>query len=187
MITILLSIQIGTNRQVHASDLGNVFHGIAIVNASNNEIRDNHIAYNGTQTGVKKAGVLVDGVSSTGNWIMVNSIQNNSGKGIELINSGNGGISTPAITEVLCDRVKGTACPGCKVAIYSDYEDEGRDIEGSTIADLSTGNFIWSGTAQGPNVTVIMGVESTGNTSEFSPPWNKAKACFRYYVPLIFR
>ena len=177
---------IGTNRGVHASDLGNVFHGIAIVNASNNEIRDNHIAYNGTQTGVKKAGVLVDGVSAVGNSIMVNSIHNNSGKGIELISGGNGGISTPAFTEVKCNQVKGTACPGCKVAIYSDDEDEGRYFDGSTTADSSTGNFIWSGYLHGPNVTAIMGVESTGNTSEFSSP-EKTIACINSYVPIIFR
>jgi len=59
-----------------ASPLGNRFHGVRILSASNNTIGGNIIAFNG--------GVGVSVVSGNGNAILSNSIFSNNGLGIDL-------------------------------------------------------------------------------------------------------
>jgi len=80
--------------------------------------------------------------------------------------------------------VKGTACPNCWVEIYSDRGDEGEVYEGYTTAD-SGGNFSWTGSIRGPNVTALAIDQSTLNTSPFSSPL--VNACSQVYLPLVLR
>jgi hypothetical protein len=119
----------------------------------------NTIAFNGSH------GVLVteDGIR---NSIRGNSIHSNGGKGIENDDGGNEELPPPIISGV--GSVMGTACPNCIIDVYSDDEDEGKVVEGSTTAD-SGGNWSFSGTPEGPNVTATA-TDSDLNTSEFSAP-----------------
>jgi hypothetical protein len=120
--------------------------------------------------GNTEAGVFVQ-EDALYNTIRGNDINSNGGKGIELTDGGNTELAPPTIQSA--GSVFGTACPNCEVDIYSDDEDEGRVYEGSTTAD-GDGNWSFSGTPQGPNITATA-TDSDGNTSEFSapltPPW----------------
>ncbi|MGB6837644.1 MAG: right-handed parallel beta-helix repeat-containing protein [Dehalococcoidia bacterium] len=120
--------------------------------------KSNTIAFNGDY-GVRVTG---DGTRSP---IRRNSIHSNGGKGIETVNGGNEELPPPTITGVA--SVMGTACANCTIDIFSDDEDEGRVYEGSTTAD-SGGNWSFSGTPEGPNVTAT--ATDDHNTSEFSAP-----------------
>jgi parallel beta-helix repeat protein len=123
----------------------------------------NVIAYNDW------GGVTVYGAAAIGNSIRGNSIHSNhsnGGKGIENDSGGNTELAPPVITGF--GSVMGTACPNCTVDIYSDDEDEGRVYEGSTTVN-GAGNWSFSGSPEGPNVTATA-TDSSGNTSEFSLP-----------------
>jgi hypothetical protein len=158
---------IGTNGA--GVNWGNSYYGIVIGNSAGNVTFGNEIAYNGTNAG--EAGVRVDG-GLAGNPISINSIHDNDGPGIELVNGGNFELGAPTITQASCQGpVAGTSCPGCTVEIFSDVADEGRIYEGTTTADGATGAFSWSGTPSGPNVTATA-TTSTGATSPFSTPFN---------------
>jgi hypothetical protein len=111
-------------------------------------------------------GVYVHEPNTERNQIRGNSIHSNGGKGIENEDGGNTELEPPTITGV--GSVEGTACPNCTVDIFSDDEDEGRVYEGSTPAN-SSGNWSFSGTPEGPNVTATA-TDWNGNTSEFSVP-----------------
>ena len=67
---------------------------------------------------------------------------------------------------VCAGPVSGTACAGCTVEIFSDDNEEGRVYETSVLADGS-GNFTWSGSPNGPNVTATS-THPAGHTSPFS-------------------
>jgi CSLREA domain-containing protein len=147
---------------------GNQYHGVAIVNSTGNFIGGNEIAYNGSNGG--QAGLQVNG-GLAGNPLHTNSIHDNGGPGIELVNGGNFQLGAPSITQASCQGpVTGTTCYGCQVEIFSDFADEGRIYEGSTTSDANTGFFSWSGTVNGPNVTATA-TTSTGLTSSFSVPF----------------
>ena len=151
---------------------GNAFYGVHIVNGLRNEVLSNEIAYNGTHNGADggEAGVCVDGATALYNLISSNSIHDNDGPGIKLVNGGNSNLAAPVITSADCHSVKGTACANCFIEIYSDTGDEGRFSEGHFTTDPS-GNFSWSGTLNGPNVTATARDQS-GNTSPFSAPFS---------------
>jgi hypothetical protein len=173
---------IGTDGAGTATNLGNNYYGVHVVGGSDNKIGESYIAYNGALPG--RAGVRVEGASATGNTI-VNLIYDNSGKGIELVDGGNGGRSAPTITQASCQQVQGSTCAGCTVHIFSDEADEGRVYQGKTTAHATTGAFSWSGPVYGPNVTVTA-TDSQGNTSEFSAPVY-AGLCKKVYLPLVLR
>jgi hypothetical protein len=122
--------------------------------------KGNTIAFN------NQAGVGVDGPDTSGNTIRGNFIHSNGDKGIESHMGGNEALPPPLITGF--GSVMGTACLACVIDIYSDDEDEGRVYEGSTTAN-DDGNWTFSGTPEGPNVTATA-TDSDGNTSEFSEP-----------------
>ena len=111
-------------------------------------------------------GVLVDGGSTTGHTIRGNAIFSNSGAGIEVRDGGNGGLSPPVVTDL--GPVRGSACAGCTVDIYSDGQDEGQTYEGSAVAGPD-GAFEADVDADGPNVTATA-TDANGSTSPFSQP-----------------
>ena len=111
-------------------------------------------------------GVLIDGSSTVGQTIRGNSVFSNSGAGIEVRNGGNGGISPPVVTDLA--PVRGRACAGCTVDIYSDDADEGQTYEGSAVAGPD-GTFEVDVEPHGSNVTATA-TDADGNTSAFSQP-----------------
>ncbi|GAH42690.1 unnamed protein product, partial [marine sediment metagenome] len=148
-------------------DWGNNNYGVHIVNSPGNLVASNLIHNNGTSGG--DAGVRVENPSSFNNFISLNSITQNGGLGIELINSGNTNLPAPVITAGTCtSTISGTACPGCIVEIFSDGADEGRFFEESVTADASTGAFSWAGPPAGPNLTATASNVFLGSTSQFS-------------------
>jgi hypothetical protein len=173
---------IGTNLSGTATNLGNSYYGVHVNGGSGNEIRLNHVAYNGSHS--SEAGVRVEGSTATGNTISQNSIHDNGGKGIELANGGNAGLFTPTINTAICQKVEGTTGSGWTIEVFSDSADEGRSYEGATTAHAIQPSFSWSGSATGPNVTVTA-TDGQGNTSEFSKP--AELGCHRAHLPLVLK
>ena len=161
--------------------VGMNYHGIAIVNSSNNTIMLNTIAGNGVHT--EAAGILVDGAGANHNRITFNSIYNNNNTGIKLLNGANDGILPPTIISVTSNIVRGTACPGCKVEVFSDDGDQGKFYEATAIAD-PVGVWEWLDTPLGPNVTATQ-TDAKHNTSSFSIPYKFTSN--KIYLPLITR
>lgn len=174
---------IGTNA-AGATGLGNAFHGVHIYDADHNTVSSNTIAYNGLLhdgNGVR----VQQATSASYNTITVNSIHHNGGPGIDLIGGANGGISPPSINNATCFSASGTACPNCTVELFSDSEDEGQHVHSPPYAFAdAAGNWSWSGSITGPNVTATA-TDGLGNTSEFSAP--RTGVCYRLALPLILR
>ncbi len=117
------------------------------------------------------AGIIMHTAASKGNTITQNQIFGN-GSGIELVDGSNGGISSPSITAFVLasGTIMGSACPGCRVEIFSDQENQGGTFEGVVQANAS-GYFVFDkGSAfTGPHLTATA-TDSDGNTSPFSFP-----------------
>ena len=112
-----------------------------IVNSEDNVIAWNEVAYNGTSTTV--SGIRVNG--GAWNAITLNSIHDNNGPGISLVDGGNWDLAAPTISQASCQgTVAGTSCAGCTVETFSDGADEGRVFEAATTANASSGAFSWS-------------------------------------------
>ena len=168
----VLDNHIGTHGS--ATDWGNAYYGINIVNSAETSVKENEIAYNGSYGGMNEAqaGVLIDGGVSINNMISGNSIHDNDGPGIKLINNANHNLAAPVITSASCNQVTGTACANCWIEIYSDYADEGRRYEGHFTTPPS-GVIAWTGLLAGPNVTALaIGPGTSKDTSPFSAPFN---------------
>jgi hypothetical protein len=142
--------------------IGNQF-GVQVENASNNFIGPGNIIANSGQSGV-----MVKGSLAIGNTITRNSITNNIGSGIELMEGGNSELSKPSITNVTSTSLSGTAPPNCNIEIFSDPESEGKVYEGTTVSDSQGAfRFTKSGGAFGINLTATA-TDDAGNSSEFS-------------------
>ena len=145
-------------------NLGNRVYGIYLSQGPQNNVIGpaNIIHYNGQH------GIAVLTENTIRNTITQNSITANGSYGIYNSQGGNTDLTPPIITTVSTVSVSGTAPSNSIVEIFSDSLDEGAIYEGTTTADAS-GNFTWSGTATGPNVTATA-TDGDGNTSEFSTP-----------------
>jgi surface protein len=146
-------------------DIGNLGNGVRVFEAPGNMIHGNTIAFNGLD------GVHIEGTTSIGNTITLNSIHDNLHKGIENIFGGNNELDPPVITLMLGDSIEGTAPPDSRVEVFADENGEGRTFLGAIDAD-GLGNFSFDGTLDGPNLTASA-TDVLGNTSEFSiaTPW----------------
>jgi titin len=120
----------------------------------------NIIAHSGT------VGVLIDGADTTGNTIRGNSILSDGRNAIVTKNGGNLGLAQPTIGSA--GPLKGTACAGCTVDVYSGSE-ESQVYEGSATAD-ATGAFTFDGALSGSLVTATA-TDAGGNTSPYSEPF----------------
>jgi hypothetical protein len=161
--------------------------GISIVSGSNNiigtnwdgvsdELEGNIIANNGF--GPAYYWHENDGVANRGlyNAVRGNSIYNNAGQGIDLINGGNQSIATPTIDAAVYVaggvEVSGTAVAGSTVEIYTTeplYGDgEGKSLVGKTDA-AADGSFstLVNGVYFDDLITATA-TDPAGNTSEFS-------------------
>ena len=173
-----------------SADWGNSYYGVVVVNGDSNAIFGNQIGHNGSSSG--QAGVRIDS-GLAGNPINANSIHDNLGSGIELVNGGNFGLGAPSINQASCQPqagaqglVQGVSCAGCTIEIFSDAADEGRVYGGTTTADASSGAFSWQGTLHGPNVTATA-TTALGATSAFSTPAavGVCQLPTNLYLPLI--
>lgn len=113
------------------------------------------------------AGIFVLGAQALGNTITRNTISDNAGRGIYLVDGANSNLAVP-VTSLTPDGIKGTALPYAAVEIFSDPVNEGLVFEGSTLAGPD-GAFSWKGTITGPNVTATV-TDAQGSTSPFSQP-----------------
>lgn len=111
-------------------------------------------------------GVRIEQDPTLYNCITLNSICNNTRYGIVLF-GGNGKITSPSLS---WNGIKatGSTVPNSLVEIFSDSSGQGRNFEGTAIAD-GNGIFSWTGTPIGPNITSTV-TDPFGNTSEFSKP-----------------
>ncbi len=152
--------------------------GIEINNSSGCLVGNNLIGSNALH------GVRVIGALAAFNLIWPNSIFGNGGKGIYLQDGGNMGIAPPTITSASTGGASGTTCASCQVALYSDASDEGQVYHDIVWADAS-GNWSYvGGPLTGPNVTATS-IDGTGNTSEFSAPFQIA--LWKVFLPLVQR
>lgn len=163
---IIIGNLIGTNEngQMPYRNIGNN-NGITISKgASANTIGDNIVAFN------EIYGAHILGNSSESNTITRNRIFSNGSKAIYL-EGGNAGLEAPVITEfnIYNGTVKGSACAGCTIEVFSSNGREGKFFVGNVQVD-EDGEFSFSGgSAQAPRFTVTV-TDAEGNTSEFSAP-----------------
>jgi parallel beta-helix repeat protein len=152
---------------------GNAYYGVNVAGSgTGNAITFNEIAYNGTHNGQDgaEAGIEIDG--SLRNAISQNSIHDNDGPGISLVNGGNGNLPAPTISQASCQGpVSGKGGgPLLFIQIFSDGSDEGRVYEGTTQVN-TVGDWVWNGQPSGPYLTATARDQSN-NTSPFSAPFN---------------
>lgn len=172
----VISNSIGTNGS--SIKWGNNAYGINVVNSTGNTLSFNEIAYNADAGNY--AGISINGATATGNQIRANSIHDNKGKGIELLNSANNSISAPVLNRS-GKTVSGTTCFDCTVEFFTDNANEGKKYEGSTIADGS-GNFSWEGSFTYRYLTATA-TDASLNSSEFSTPINGL--VYLPFIPLL--
>ena len=157
---------------------GNTLDGISIYDTPGSQIQNNIITNN------TLAGVRVLGASAAGNLIWPNSITSNGAHGILLQDGGNMGIAAPVIDGASRIGASGTACASCRVALYSDSDDEGQVYHDILWADGS-GNWAYTGgPLVGPNLTATA-IDTSGNTSQFSTP--VVLTGHAVYLPIINR
>jgi len=149
-------------------DLGNRSSGVWVGEGGMENVigPDNIIAYS------DRCGIEVSGSDSLGNTLTQNSIHDNGGAGICLLDGGNTTLGAPFIFDfdLTGGLVTGTTCANCTVEIFSDTGDEGVVYEGQAVAD-SSGVFTFAKGVSftGPHLTASA-TDPAGNTSEFSTP-----------------
>jgi parallel beta-helix repeat protein len=128
------------------------------------------------------------------NRILANSISSNQGGGIRLLSGANDNLVPPVLKSAASDMVQGSSCAGCRVEIFTDVGNQGRDFLGATVAG-SDGGFQLSidpDAIQAPHLTATQ-TDARGNTSPFAaaiaapqpaPPPNLTKKLF---LPLVVR
>lgn len=135
--------------------------GVVITDTDNSLITSNRI-FSNANTGITVYG----GIS---NRILSNSISDNGATGIRLLSGGNDEVPPPQIQSVATTNVSGSACPACRVEIFTDDQDEGRYFIGTAIA-TNSGTFSFApppGSLQAPHITATH-TDSQGNTSAFA-------------------
>jgi parallel beta-helix repeat protein len=136
--------------------------GIVITGTNDTLVSENDILDNSA------VGVVIYG--GVGNRILANSISDNLTAGIQLVNGGNNGVAPPQLGLVTTTTVSGSACALCRVEVFTDTGDEGKDFLGATTA-TSNGLFsqVLAPAAQpGWHITATH-TDSQGNTSPFAP------------------
>jgi parallel beta-helix repeat protein len=136
--------------------------GIVITGTNATLVSENAISAN------SDAGIVVYG--GVGNRLLANSISDNRTAGIQLMSGGNNGVAPPQLDSVTSTTVSGTACGLCRVEVFADSGDEGKDFLGATTAS-SDGLFsqvLLPLAKPGRHVTATH-TDSNGNTSSFAP------------------
>ena len=86
------------------------------------------------------------------------------------MSGGNNGVAPPRLSSVTTTTVSGSACALCRVEVFTDTGDEGKDFLGATIAS-DTGLFsqVFASAAQPGRHITATHTDSNGNTSPFAP------------------
>lgn len=109
---------------------GNAGYGLWLVSGPQaTEIKGNRILCN------DKGGIFLQATNTRDVTITENRITRNTGKPITLSQGANRGVRVPRITSATRTTVAGTACPGCRVEVFSDPDREAGWFEGATTAD----------------------------------------------------
>jgi hypothetical protein len=138
--------------------MGNGFHGVHIWASPGNMLTANQIANNGKPAG---DGVRIDGATAIGNGAWMNSIHDNAGLGIRLLNGANHNLPAPVITEQGCPAVRGTGAPPYgRVQLFSDTDGQGATYEGQTVANAA-GQWSLVTKWKGPHLTATATVTTT--------------------------
>ena len=135
--------------------------GIVISSTDSTLVTDNTITANA------EAGITVYGGQS--NRLLGNSISGNQGLGIRLLSGGNNNVTAPLLRSTANDTLRGQSCPSCRVEVFTDTSNQGRDFVGATVAG-SDGNFALALDPQklsGPRLTATQ-TDALGNTSPFA-------------------
>lgn len=119
----------GTDR-TRRLKLPNGSYGVEIRGLSKDvTVARNVIMYNGA------GGVLVCDEQTRNNTITENVITGNGGSGIDVCSGANGGVRPPEIEYVDLGSVRGKACPGCRVEVFSDPASQAEHFEGAVTAE----------------------------------------------------
>jgi len=162
--TQILSNTISDNGWLHQCD--RPFAGISLDTPVNTLVAYNRIYDNWDP------GIAIQGSDALSNTFTQNSIYNNTGLGIDLLDGANGNIVAPVVTafDAGAGTASGTACANCTVEVFSDNDDEGQWYEGTTTANgMGDWSFSKGSAFTGPNVHATA-TDAAGNTSEFSGP-----------------
>ncbi len=178
---------------------GNGGHGVHIDGGDANVVKGNQIGLSGSRLLANAlSGVRIDGGASRNtvgpantirgnahhgvsfwerrtirNTVTENSISDNTNKGIDLgggINVANESIRPPIIAREDHGEVRGAACAGCRVEVFSRQDDQGRTFLGAVTA-AAHGGWSWSGSSRVRDFTATA-TDSRGNTSEFTDCWD---------------
>ncbi|KPV50423.1 hypothetical protein SE17_27040, partial [Kouleothrix aurantiaca] len=135
--------------------------GIVITSTDDTLVTDNTI------TGNADAGITVYGGQS--NSLLGNSISGNLGLGIRLLSGGNNNVTAPLLRSTANDMLRGQSCASCRVEVFTDTTNQGRDFVGATVAG-SDGSFALALDPEklsGPRLTATQ-TDALGNTSPFA-------------------
>lgn len=149
-------------------DLGNRSRGIWVSKGATDNVigPDNLVAFTGG------CGIAVEDPDTKRATVTRNRVGTNNGGGICLLSGANEGITAPLVSQL--DRaegsVRGTACAGCTVEVFSSDGSAAAVYEGSTISDARGVFTLDQATAfTGAEVT-LTATSSQGNTSALSHP-----------------
>lgn len=170
-----------------ALNLGNSANGVQLYAGSHDNVigPGNRIYYNGA------AGVRADGAATLANTITQNSIDANSGPGIQLSAGAHGSLAAPVITlqtrAGLLIHLQGTACASCAVEVFASpvAGGEGKYYLGSATASSSGGFTLTLTSLAYPFLTATSTKTSVG-TSPFSAVYT-GSVLFKTLLPLVQR
>jgi parallel beta-helix repeat protein len=94
----------------------------------------NRVRYN------RAGGILVCGSKTENNTIAENSVTDNKVAAVQVCAGANGGVKEPVITRTAPGQAAGTACPGCRVELFSDPASQADTFEAAADADAD-GNW----------------------------------------------
>jgi len=86
-------------------------------------------------------GILAQGGGTRDNVFTENRITGNNGHAIDVIQGAHAGIAPPVIESATTREVRGSACPGCRVEVFSDPDREAAVFEGFAVAG-DDGRFV---------------------------------------------
>jgi hypothetical protein len=97
------------------SDVGNRDYGVRIVGAPKGAtVSRNRIAFNGT------GGIYISGGSAYDHTVTQNSVTDNDGPALQVLQGANRNVRAPQITAGDSTHVSGISCGGCRVEVFSD-------------------------------------------------------------------
>ncbi len=158
---------IGGDTAAHGNRIcGAEHHGISISNGGN------LVAHNEVY-GHGEDGIRVSGPAALSNTLTRNSIYDNGGLGIHLVDGGNMELPAPIILSynLATGTASGTACANCTIELFSDGHGEGRWFEASTMASAGGEWSISKGTSFAGLEVSATATDPAGNTSEFGQDW----------------